>query len=246
MNALTATFVMSLALASLLLLRAAPRPQVSLAHELPWRELFTPLRGSQFRWLLAVFAMNGIAAAIPATLFLFFATDRLRLPAQAGLFLVAYFMAAAIALPLWARASAAYGERKAWLAAMLLSVAVFAWTAQLEAGALLPFATICVLSGVALGADLALPAALLAGVIAAAGHSGQREGAYFGLWNLATKMNLALAAGISLPLLSWLGYVPGQPNDEGLRALVLAYALLPCVLKLAAAALLWRAPLKDV
>jgi Na+/melibiose symporter-like transporter len=59
-------------------------------------------------------------------------------------------------------------------------------------------------------------------------------------------MNLALAAGISLPLLSWLGYVPGQANDDGLRALVIAYALLPCVLKLAAAALLWRAPLKDV
>jgi len=103
-----------------------------------------------------------------------------------------------------------------------------------------------VLSGAALGADLALPPALLAGVIAAAGHSGEREGAYFGLWTFATKMNLALAAGISLPLLSWLGYVPGQANDDGLRALVIAYALLPCVLKLAAATLLWRAPLRDV
>jgi Na+/melibiose symporter-like transporter len=190
--------------------------------------------------------VNGIAAAIPATLFLFFAADRLQLPTQAGLFLVAYFVAAAISLPVWAKASAAIGESRAWLIAMLLSVAVFVWTVQLEAGALLPFALICVLSGVALGADLALPPALLAGVIAAAGHSGEREGAYFGLWTFATKMNLALAAGISLPLLSWLGYVPGQANDEGLRALVIAYAILPCVLKLAAAALLWRAPLKDV
>jgi len=139
-----------------------------------------------------------------------------------------------------------WGPYATMLIAMLLSVAVFIWTAQLEAGALLPFALICVLSGAALGADLALPPALLAGVIAAAGHSGEREGAYFGLWTFTTKMNLALAAGISLPLLSWLGYVPGQATDEGLRALVVAYALLPCALKLAAAALLWRAPLKDV
>ena len=108
------------------------------------------------------------------------------------------------------------------------------------------FRSICLLSGLALGADLALPPALLAGVIGDAGHSSQREGAYFGLWSWATKMNLALAAGISLPLLEWLGYVPGQPSEAGLRALVIAYALLPCLLKLVAAWLLWRAPLRDV
>jgi Na+/melibiose symporter-like transporter len=98
----------------------------------------------------------------------------------------------------------------------------------------------------ALGADLALPPALLAGVIGAAGHSGQREGAYFGLWSWMTKLNLALAAGIALPLLDWLGYTPGQASEEGLRALVIAYALLPCVLKVCAALLLWRSPLKQV
>ena len=247
MSALTVTFVLSVALSALLLLRFAPRATVvAAAHDAHWNELFAPLRERRFRWLLAVFAMNGIAAAIPATLFLFFATDRLQMPSQAGLFLVAYFVSAALALPLWARASAKFGEAHAWLAAMLLSVAVFVWTLQLEAGALLPFALICVLSGLALGADLALPPALLAGVIAASGHRGQREGAYFGLWSFATKMNLALAAGIALPLLSWLGYVPGQPSEEGMRALAIAYAALPCALKLAAAWLLWRAPLKDV
>lgn len=246
LHALMIAFVIALALAAFLLLRVAPRASVRPSGDAHWRDMLLPLREPTFRWLVAVFAVNGIAAAIPATLFLFFASDRLQLPAQAGLFLVAYFVSAALALPVWAKASAVIGESRAWLIAMLLSVVVFVWTAQLEAGALVPFALICVLSGAALGADLALPPALLAGVIAAAGHSGEREGAYFGLWTFTTKMNLALAAGISLPLLSWLGYVPGQANDDGLRALVIAYALLPCVLKLAAAALLWRAPLKDV
>jgi Na+/melibiose symporter-like transporter len=87
---------------------------------------------------------------------------------------------------------------------------------------------------------------LLAGVISSAGHSGQREGAYFGLWNWMTKMNLALAAGIALPLLDYLGYTPGHPTESGLLALGITYALLPCALKLAAAALLWRAPLREV
>jgi Na+/melibiose symporter-like transporter len=99
---------------------------------------------------------------------------------------------------------------------------------------------------VALGADLALPPALLAGVIAAAGHHGEREGAYFGLWSWMTKMNLALAAGIALPLIEWLGYTPGTSSEGGLEALTVAYALLPCALKLVAALLLWRARLNDV
>jgi GPH family glycoside/pentoside/hexuronide:cation symporter len=56
-------------------------------------------------------------------------------------------------------------------------------------------------------------------------------------------MTLALAAGVALPVLEWLGYVPG--TGQGLGALSFAYALLPCCLKLLAAALLWRAPLRD-
>ena len=65
------------------------------------------------------------------------------------------------------------------------------------------------------------------------------EGAYFGWWNFATKLNLALAAGIALPLLGAFGYSPGGRDADALQALTLAYCLLPCLLKLAAAGLLW-------
>ena len=93
-----------------------------------------------------------------------------------------------------------------------------------------------------------MPGALLAGVIHAgqARHPALAAGGYFGWWNFATKLNLALAAGISLPLLDWLGYAPGHASEEGLRALVIGYALLPCGLKLCAGLLLWRSPLKQV
>lgn len=250
MEALSVMFVAVLALAALVLLRGAPRkhfePLETTEGLQGWRALTAPFRVAQFRWLLAVFALNGIAAAIPATLFLFFASDRLMLPQYAGLFLIVYFAAAALALPLWAKLSSGIGEARAWLVSMVLSVLVFVWTWQLDAGALSAFAVVCLLSGAALGADLALPPALLAGVIGKAGHSGQREGAYFGLWSFMTKMNLALAAGISLPLLDWLGYAPGSATEDGLRALGIAYALVPCGLKLIAAAVLWRAPLRDV
>jgi GPH family glycoside/pentoside/hexuronide:cation symporter len=109
----------------------------------------------------------------------------------------------------------------------------------LGAGDVAGFAAVCVASGVALGADLALPGALLAGVVQRAGHGGRLEGAYFGWWNFATKLNLALAAGVALPLLQLLGYTPGR-RAAALQALTVAYCLLPCALKLLAAALLWR------
>jgi hypothetical protein len=38
----------------------------------------------------------------------------------------------------------------------------------------------------------------------------------------------------------WLGYTPGARDAQALQALTLAYCLLPCLLKLLAAALLWR------
>ena len=93
---------------------------------------------------------------------------------------------------------------------------------------------------VALGADLTLPGALLAGVIQRAGHGGRLEGAYFGWWNFATKLNLALAAGVALPLLAAFGYQPGSRDPAALQALTVAYCLLPCVLKAAAMGLLRR------
>jgi GPH family glycoside/pentoside/hexuronide:cation symporter len=122
-----------------------------------------------------------------------------------------------------------------WLAGMVLAMAVFIGAMQLGAGDAMPFLLICALSGVALGTDLALPGALLTGVIHSAAGGKQSEGAYLGWWNFATKLNLALAAGLALPLLGWFGYTPGAQDPQALQALSVAYCLLPCALKACAA-----------
>ncbi|CAN5137643.1 MFS transporter [soil metagenome] len=247
---LSAVFILTLILGAVLLLGWAKRPDFFV---LPGSVFGTglgsfiePFRNDRFRWLFALFVINGVAAAIPATLFIFFARDRLQLGQQSGVFLILYFAAAAISMPFWVALAKRAGEARAWLLGMLLSIAAFVWAFGLQAGASGGFSAICIVSGFALGADLVLPPALLAAVIAHGGHSGRREGAYFGAWNWATKMNLALAAGVSLPLLESLGYAPGTSDPRGLQALGLAYAVLPCLLKLTAAAILWRAPLRDL
>ena len=213
----------------------APRPARALT---PAASMAAPLSSHAFRRLLLIYLVNGVASAVPATLVLFFIRDRLQAPAMEPLFLASYFAAGALSMPLWLRVVAALGIARTWRLGMFLAVASFAWAALLGSGDVLAFTLVCIASGVALGADLALPGALLAGVIQREGHSGQLEGGYFGWWNFATKLNLALAAGIALPLLQAFGYTPGSREPQALHALTLAYCLLPCVLKLAAAALL--------
>jgi Na+/melibiose symporter-like transporter len=234
-----ASSVFALALAGAwLLLRQAPAPQVA-AVPCTAAGQANPLATSDFRRLLLIYLVNGVASAVPATLVLFFIRDRLQAQPFEPLFLASYFAAGALSMPLWTRAVVRFGLARSWLAGMALAIATFAWATLLGAGDVMAYTAVCVASGVALGADLTLPGALLAGVIHRAGHAQRLEGAYFGWWNFATKLNLALAAGIALPLLGAFGYTPGSRDGAALQALTAAYCLLPCVLKLAAAGLLW-------
>lgn len=221
----------------------APRPLTgngSSSQGIRRASLWHPFTRTGFRRLLAVFVLNGIASAIPATLVLFFVQDRLQAPsALEPAFLATYFLSAALSLPLWMRGVRRYGLARTWLAGIVLAVGVFAWAATLGAGDAGLFLIVCALSGMALGTDLALPGALLAGVIVDSGDRGQAEGAYFGWWNFAVKLNLALSAGLALPLLSLAGYTPGTNDPAALRALTLAYCALPCALKLLAGGALY-------
>jgi glycoside/pentoside/hexuronide:cation symporter, GPH family len=230
----------TLACVTITLLGTPSPPPTSRTLPQSVRELIRrPLTDPLFRRLLVVYMLNGTAAAIPATLVLFFIADVLDAEARQGLFLALYFIAGAAGMPLWVRASARFGKARTWLAAMVVAMVAFVWASRLGAGDTTAFAVICILSGLALGADLALPPSLLADII---GRRGRMEAtaSYFGLWTLATKLNLALAAGIALPLLDALGYRPGARDSAALGAVAVVYALVPCVLKLAAAAtLVW-------
>ncbi len=237
----TALFFVALAVGWLAWTRAdRPVPQQASAGPQMATSIWLPFRQPGFRRLLAVFLLNGTASAVPATLVLFFIQDRLQAPAsQEPLFLGSYFVSAALSIPLWLALVKRIGLAPTWLLGMVLAIATFGWATQIVAGDTAGFVIVCALSGIALGTDLALPGALLAGVIQANGQSGRAEGAYFGWWNFAIKLNLALAAGLALPLLSLFGYAPGARDAQALNALLVAYCVLPCLLKLAAAACLY-------
>jgi glycoside/pentoside/hexuronide:cation symporter, GPH family len=234
LSVFAATFAVLLCAAMVILLWGATQTRSNAPHGAAnWRQ---PLRNGAFRRLAGIFFINAVAVAIPATLALFFIADRLQLAQLTGLFLALYFLSGAAGLTLWTRLADRLGKRRSWRIGMLSACAAFVWALLLDPGSAWAYAAVCVLSGLALGADLALPPALLADIIPAAERDA--TAGYFGLWSLLAKLALAIA-GLALPLLALTGYQPGTPAGWNLA---LIYAGLPCLLKVLAARLLTSMP----
>ncbi|MEX2407875.1 MAG: MFS transporter, partial [Rhodovibrionaceae bacterium] len=198
------------------------------------------LENAPFRRLLSAYLLNGIANGLPATLFVFFLVHVLRLDFEtwAGPLLFVYFLSAICAVPCWLALARRIGKAQAWMLAMAMASLCFLPVPLLGEGDRWIFLGVCMLTGFALGAELALPPSIQADVVDLDRlRSGQeRTGQFFALWGMATKLALALAAGIALPVLQLFGFDPSAAPGAsgGLLVLALLYAGLPIVLKLTA------------
>ena len=203
-----------------------------------------------FRRLLAAWFLNGIANGLPATLFLLYVEHGLGAPESAGPLLFVYFLSAVVGLPLWVWLGKRRDKHLCWCGAMIWACLWFALVPALDAGDTTAFLVICVATGLALGADLALPPSLQADVIDIdrAENGAQRTGVYFALWGMAQKLALALAVGMAFPLLDLAGFDPTAQAGEdstrtGVWTLVALYAAAPIAFKLCAILLIWKHPL---
>ena len=188
------------------------------------------------RRLLLLALVNAAPVAVTSTLFLFFVADRLNAQGLEGPLLLLFFLSAAAAAPLWTRAASRWGARRSLMAAMLLSIAAFAFALPLGSGDAAAFAFICVATGAALGADLTLLPALFARRLAVVAPSAA-DG--FALWSFVNKATLAFAAVAIFPLLDAAGFRAGTDNPpQALSLLSGLYAGLPLALKLIALAML--------
>lgn len=216
----------------------------------PWRESFSALAANRaFRRLMGAYLLNGLANGLPAALLILYAEHRLEADSQLiAWFLVLYVAAGLAATPIWLWISYRLGKARTWSLALVFTAFSFSGALFLDAGDGAWFLAICALTGLGLGADLALPSAMQADAADedATRDAGSRQGLYFGLWNLATKLALALAVGLGYPLLDWAGFEAGSQNDAfGLGMLAFLYAGAPVLLKLAAAAIISRAQVQN-
>jgi Na+/melibiose symporter-like transporter len=206
-----------------------------------------------FRRLIAAYLINAFANGLPATLFLLFVAHVIGRSDAYGPLLLAYFLAGLIAIPFWSWLAKRLGKHRTWVIAMTVACAAFAFTPFVVGeGDIVPFLIITIVSGMGVGADLVLPAAIQADVVdsdtQASGE--QRTGLFFALWGIATKLAFALAA-VALPVLHTLGFdaaaigADGRSTNaaEALFALTVLYSAVPIAIKLVAMALMWNFPL---
>jgi Na+/melibiose symporter-like transporter len=217
-------------------LRHAPLTPPESAFPIALRELW---RQHWLRRFMLVYILSTFASSIPGVLVLFFIRDHLQAEDQTGLFLLLYFLSGALVMPLWHNVAIKRGKNYAWCASMLLACVTFVWAFLLQPGDIWAFAVVCLFSGIALGADLALPPAMIADYIASMHHA-RAASRYYAFLAFFSKAALALATGIMLPALGWAGYQPGEVDTTGM--LPIAYALIPCVIKAGAAVLLIFSP----
>lgn len=172
-----------------------------------------------------------LSAAFPAALILMLVRDLLGAEALAGTFLLTYFVAALPGAAVAGWLAGRIGAVPVWSVALILSMAGFAYALTLGPGDVAAFFAICLATGFCFGADLVLPPAILSDRIEATSTQSAATRAYAVLGFL-TKVALALAGAVALPLLQLSGFRPAETNDtNALRALLLLYAALPLLLR---------------
>jgi len=143
-------------------------------------------------------------------------------------------------VPMWLMLSKRLSKAAAWFVAMVMTAVAMALAVFVSGGDFYWFLAISVVTGIGIGADYGLPPSILADVINSAegGDTKGKTGTYFGLWALATKLATAIGAAGSLPVAELLGFNPAQ-GKYGTTALIIVYIVLPVLIKIVAALLIW-------
>jgi Na+/melibiose symporter-like transporter len=197
--------------------------------------------------LLGAWFINGLANGLPAVCFPLFLTYVLGDDGSyRNALLLAYFLTAIAAIPLWLALQRRWSKHRVWCFAMIATCLAFTSVPLLSSGDFIGFAVICLITGAGLGADLALPPSIQADVADwdRARFRVRRTGILFSFWNMSTKLSLALAVGVAFPLLEWAGLNNSDgATDFSQYVLVVIYAVIPIVLKIVAVALMWKFPI---
>ena len=207
-------------------------------------EIFISLKKQKLmRKLLFSHFINGLANGLPPALFVFYVNSVLKSPEFTGILLFLYFLGALVGVPLWIFISNKLDKHRVWCYAMIYSCFIFIFVLFLEEYDLIFFAIICILSGLALSADLAIPSSIQADIIDLEYlKTGKRlTGQFFAFWGLVSKAAIAISTGMALILLDIIGFKSDENNGKNiLFAVSFIYAGLPIILKMFSIYLMWN------
>ena len=205
-------------------------------------------KNGSFMLLFWAFLLMSLGTGWGSATFMLFASFVVEAEGQTQAILLGYYGANIIALPIWVYIANRVGKKETWMTGGLLFIVVTPCFLILQAGDLGLFFLILAFYGVAGGNFAALSMSMKADVIEiAARRDGENiSGAYIALWSLGQKLVMALALGIALPFLEWVGFDPNGVNSAAeLDALSYVYVIPPWIAYACAVTVLWRYPITE-
>ena len=253
-----ANALLGIALVVVILLPALTLPALVWVKEITVRKVATPVswrRGLSIVWangpyrrlvFCLVFLVTGVS--MTASLSCFFVASVMGESFERyTIFILAYYVSSALAIPIWFWISKRFGKHRT----VVLGVAWLSlWSAFIPLmgpGHYWVFFVIMMLKGSAVGALVFLPASMAADVIDldTLRTGEQRTGLYFSLWGMVNKGGVALGVFLSTNLAAWYGFNPSaEENTEAAKfALACLYSVIPAFLACLSLPLLWNYPL---
>lgn len=191
--------------------------------------------------------INMLANAIPGSILVLFMREVLGAEALIPVALLSYFLAGLVGVPFWYMLARRWGDLLTWRIGLVSSAVLFSFAALLGEGQAGWFIAISIGTGLALGADQAIPSAMQTGLAQSlmAERGGDAIAArLFALWSLLSKAAMGLAVGIAY---LWLGSSVNPEAQQSVPpdwAISAAYVLAPVVLKLAVFTMLGRSTIR--
>ena len=116
---------------------------------------------------------------------------------------------------------------------MITACAAFSFVPFLEENDFIYFLIICIITGMSLGADMALPSSIQADVAQESKKiNNDISGILFGFWAMITKFSLALAVAVSFITLEFTSFDTQNINENSIIAIIILYSIAPIFLKL--------------
>ena len=203
------------------------------------------------RLLLRVLASNfavRLGQGVRTAAFVFFVAHYMGKPTWApGLFLLQYVFGI-LACPLWLAIGRRLGKTRAAVAGELVQVVINLGLVLVVPTSFPLLVALTMAQGLAQGSGNLMLRSIVADV---ADHhrltTGEdRLGLFFSVFSLSDKAAFAVAVGIALPLLGWLGFDPRQANAPAvLEHLKLVFALGPALAHLVSALVIRGFPLSE-
>ncbi|MBQ74891.1 MAG: hypothetical protein CMQ20_07685 [Gammaproteobacteria bacterium] len=231
-----------------LLLFVVPHAKFSKKSSINLREaLILVWNNKPFMRLLAAGVTNHVGWYCISTLYVFFLSRYLGATTQEwSALLVVYFLCGMIGTPLIVRLASKVNKHKLMASLSLYMIAVFCTVLLMAPGQWKYYIFIQIFCGLVANVGNVLVPSMAADVIDLDTlDSGQQRGALFmALWGTADKIALAVAAGVTLSFLQFLGFDPSTENDlQGLKALQYTYTLIPIFFLSWSAWIIWNFPI---